>query len=513
MLNGLRGLLISDGVGVGKTISAGFIFSHYLARLKGPHLVICSPIMVYKWKAELQQKFSISANLVRNEAELRTMNSEVRFGKGSNAVYVLASSLLSQKYEFGLAHIGLIVMDEIHTWRNRDTRSHKAILDLSRRASIRVGLTATPINNSLDDLLTEFSLVLAQYDPLVIRQAVQEIWESRTHSLAAPIMTRFLKERLGFHFAKRRIEWAEVDYGKDYARWAHSLIERRRGRPTKKGSFPFDTVTFYRLASSSPVAFATSMEAVPPDWPDPKGARLEEIVRANPDRYVVFVEFQETVEYLSKRLPQPVFKITGETPQFSRQAILEAFRATPFSVLLMTPVGGEGIDLQFCNRLINYDLNWNPMVLEQRIGRVDRRGQRKEEIYVHNFLVKNSIDDRILHIISEKIKIVEGSPLANLPLIAEQPKTNAVLYDSESIRAESKRSEETLDILAQNANLIEEDYAVAESVDSSYCSPERVAATEGHPWLMTSDSRQWVSSIRAAAEAFKKRLDELQAVL
>ena len=76
---------------------------------------------------------------------------------------------------------------------------------------------------------------------------------------------------------------------------------------------------------------------------------------------------------------------------------IDAFRDQPACrVLLTIQVGGEGIDLQFCNTLVNYDLPWNPMVVEQRIGRLDRLGQGAATIRIVNFKTHNTIEKRIL---------------------------------------------------------------------------------------------------------------------
>jgi len=88
---------------------------------------------------------------------------------------------------------------------------------------------------------------------------------------------------------------------------------------------------------------------------------------------LVFCEFEETTKEISDAISErPSFLMTGATAVFDREALVADFRRTADGVLVMTSVGAEGIDLQFCSTLINYDLTWNPMVLEQRIGRIDR---------------------------------------------------------------------------------------------------------------------------------------------
>ena len=75
-------------------------------------------------------------------------------------------------------------------------------------------------------------------------------------------------------------------------------------------------------------------------------------------------------------------------------------------VLIATEAGGEGINLQFCNTIINFDLPWNPMRLEQRIGRVHRLGQEKD-VFIYNFATEGTVEEHILRLLYEKIELFE----------------------------------------------------------------------------------------------------------
>lgn len=148
---------------------------------------------------------------------------------------------------------------------------------------------------------------------------------------------------------------------------------------------------------------------------DSKFARLKQIVtnylKSYPDeKIVLFSYFRPTLSYLSRRLSAAGIDnivLMGGLDQ-DKNAILKAFSAPDGpNVLLSSEVGSEGIDLQFARVLINYDLPWNPMRVEQRIGRIDRLGQKSPKILIWNLFAEDTIDARIYKYLFERLKIFE----------------------------------------------------------------------------------------------------------
>ena len=108
------------------------------------------------------------------------------------------------------------------------------------------------------------------------------------------------------------------------------------------------------------------------------------------EKIIVFAFFKDTVGYLARRLTSDGLKcqvLTGNIMDMDeRRQILEDFENRPeIQILLCSEIAAEGIDLQFCRTIVNYDLPWNPMRVEQRIGRVDRIGQTAKSINIINF--------------------------------------------------------------------------------------------------------------------------------
>jgi hypothetical protein len=130
-----------------------------------------------------------------------------------------------------------------------------------------------------------------------------------------------------------------------------------------------------------------------------------------PDKAVVFTEFRRTQDYLKKLLEAKGYSCTclsgdvGGTEK--RAALVEEFRNTT-QILIMTEAGAEGLNLQFCNLVVNYDLPWNPQRVEQRIGRCHRYGQQRD-VLVLNFLNRsNAADARLYDLLSQKLALFDG---------------------------------------------------------------------------------------------------------
>lgn len=126
---------------------------------------------------------------------------------------------------------------------------------------------------------------------------------------------------------------------------------------------------------------------------------------------MVFSFFRRTLTYLAERLGTDfsVRVMTGATAMAERQIVMEDFRAGKFEILLLSQVGSEGLDFEFCNVLVNYDLPWNPMQVEQRIGRLDRFGQQHEKIFIFNMHVPGTIETDIFQRLYDRIGVFKES--------------------------------------------------------------------------------------------------------
>jgi superfamily II DNA/RNA helicase len=134
---------------------------------------------------------------------------------------------------------------------------------------------------------------------------------------------------------------------------------------------------------------------------------LERIIAENDDQLIVFSEHLPTlklIHYRVRELGRPTIVFQGGLSLGQRIERLARFRAEPRGVFVATRSGTEGLNLQFCNRLVNYELPWNPMVVEQRIGRIHRIGQTREA-HIINFAATGTIESHVLDILDSKIQL------------------------------------------------------------------------------------------------------------
>lgn len=153
------------------------------------------------------------------------------------------------------------------------------------------------------------------------------------------------------------------------------------------------------------------------EYPDAKVEKVVEIAHEafanNRNKIIVFSEFHNTLKYLKLRLEKLGYgciMIYGGTPMKERGTAIKKFQNDDnLHFLLSSEVGSEGLDMQFCDTMINYDLPWNPMVVEQRIGRIDRFGQKSSIVNIYNLIVEDSIQEEIYTRLLDRIGIFHGT--------------------------------------------------------------------------------------------------------
>lgn len=209
-------------------------------------------------------------------------------------------------------------------------------------------------------------------------------------------------------------------------------------------------------------ALIDAAEALPTDV-DTKFDQLLPVVEemvAEGRRTLLFTFSRPTLSYLKGRLGERfrVAVLHGGVDRETRRRVMVDFRAGAYDLVLANKVASEGLDFEFCSAIINYDLPWNPMEIEQRIGRIDRIGQKEDKLLVASFRNDETIDERIIYRVLERMDIFEDSIGALEPIVNRQMKVLTEAFNFEL------SEEERADKLNQFLAAVEENKAGLEDV-------------------------------------------------
>jgi SNF2 family DNA or RNA helicase len=427
--------ILADEVGLGKTIEAGFVLKEYLLRgLARSVLIIVPSSLVSQWQEEMQEKFNlpfVSSNdaLFREEPERFWAEPFILVSLQTARTKKHLEALTSRTYD-------LVVVDEAHHLKNRTTRNWKLVNAVQK--TFLLLLTATPVQNKLEELYNLVTLLRPGH--LKTLKAFKEEFITRGNptdprnreklrQLLKEVMIRNTRSFTQLHLPPRFAFTTRVSpkpAESDFYQKVSEFVTEQAHLP----STHIPKMTLRRLleaAGSSHIAALRMLEKIAVQSTDgiqdgakeilamgeaiqmgSKSQKVIEILQASPDQKIIFVNYLATLEYLKRlleehNLPHTVFQ--GNLTSSEKQAAMNSFK-DGCPILLTTGIGGEGYNLQFCHMMINYDLPWNPMQIEQRIGRIHRIGQEKE-VQVYNFCAAGSLEDHILDVLDRKINMFE----------------------------------------------------------------------------------------------------------
>jgi superfamily II DNA or RNA helicase/tetratricopeptide (TPR) repeat protein len=441
VLKRFRGrVLLADEVGLGKTIEAGMLIKEYLLRgLARKVLVLTPPTLVSQWQEEMAEKFDLP--FVTPEHEDFREDGE-RFWREQDLVIASINTAKSQRHFEVITSIDydLVVVDEAHYLRNKQTLNHRLVGAIRKRFIFL--LSATPVQNNLMELYNLITLLqpgllsteaafkkdyvkrgnLRQpNNPERLRQLLREVMIRNTRSM----VDVKLPKRFATTFYVPPTEGEKETYGElsDCIRLFHetttaSELFTVRNLQMAAGSSPFALKESIRhlitrlAGSGAHVPIRAMFEEIERKLADikttSKGRQLLSLLQQNQEKKLIFVRYLQTLEYLAGLLKENGYHFavfSGAMTASEKDAAVETFhRDVP--ILLSTETGGEGRNIQFCNTLINYDLPWNPMRLEQRIGRIHRIGQERD-VFIFNLCLQGSIEDYMMRILDDKINMFE----------------------------------------------------------------------------------------------------------
>ncbi|MCL5876192.1 MAG: DEAD/DEAH box helicase [Candidatus Bathyarchaeota archaeon] len=442
--------ILADEVGLGKTIEAGLIMKELLLREEINSILIVAPkSLLSQWKSEMAEKFGETFLIANKSGERANLKTGKRI--------LCSHTLLPRKFDvIGSRTWDLVVVDEAHAFRNTHSKGRACLADLKKNHLLL--LTATPLCNKLTDLYSIVDLVqpgLLDSERAFISRYAEDTRSRVIRSREAyflrqnlqDVMCRTRREQTGIPFTKRIVESRTLepteaerefidtateylrDMSKNHFRTIEALIAKN---PTRKFTesqsnaiLVFQAITLQQSFSSSPDASIQSLLKRQQRFPTEsqvtgtliemarkvKSAKMEllsNILKETPkEQTLIFCLRKITAHKLKAMLDAEFGKATvflGDMNQAERDAAIQSFRNGETRYLVATDAAAEGLNLQNCCLMFNYDLHWNPMKIEQRIGRIHRFKQDRD-VTVFNLAVKDTIDDYVLHVLYQKIDL------------------------------------------------------------------------------------------------------------
>jgi SNF2 family DNA or RNA helicase len=437
VLKQFRGrVLLADEVGLGKTIEAGMVLKEYLLRGMAERVLVLTPAtLVGQWREEMAAKFEIEF-ATSYDSELR--NDPGKFWSQPRVISSIAMARRAEHQEIlARQNYDIVIVDEAHHLKNRATANWKMVNALNKRFLLL--LSATPVQNSLVELYNLLTLL----KPGIFKTEKEfrgsymtggrprtPANKERMRDLMRDVMIRNTRSLVDVKLPPRHATTLRVDPS-DEERACYLELTGLVAQAHRKATTQERMALRYLLsaagstASTAAGAIARRLESRNGDregreWrklqeryagiaPSSKEQALVELLRRNPnEKKMVFVHHRETL----RRLAELVKSEGAACEQFEggmtgpeKDVAVQRFQ-DEVPLLICTESGGEGRNLQFCNTLINFDLPWNPMTIEQRIGRIHRIGQTRD-VFIFNLAASGTLEEQILRILDEKINMFE----------------------------------------------------------------------------------------------------------
>ncbi|MDW4527320.1 SNF2-related protein [Rossellomorea marisflavi] len=420
--------ILADEVGLGKTIEAGLVLKEYMIRgLVKKVLILVPASLVSQWCYELNTKFFIPAvpqrkSYVWDQCDIVVSSMDTaKRSPHREKVY-------EQDYD-------LVIIDEAHKLKNHKTKNYEFVQNLKKKFCLL--LTATPIQNRIEEIFHLVSLLkpghLGSESGFTDRykngdRSLED--DDHLKNLINKVMIRNRRNDTGIEWTKRHVKTVLIDFSQG-ERDLYDSFDLLRGRYDDWAtSSSFSLLTLQREACSSREAVYFTLKNMLAKKEDPsegfkqvigtlmqkvenvsvnsKAKKALELIQSIDDKVIIFTEYRATQMYLQWFLKQhdiTSVPFRGGFKRGKKDWMRQLFQ-NHAQVLIATEAGGEGINLQFCHHVINFDLPWNPMRLEQRIGRVHRLGQT-EDVHIYNFATKGTVEEHILTLLYEKINLFE----------------------------------------------------------------------------------------------------------
>jgi SNF2 family DNA or RNA helicase len=487
VINQFRGrVLLCDEVGLGKTVEACMAMLEYIMRgLVKKILILVPPSLVEQWYNELRRKFN--QDFIKYDDPEFKSHGEERWKKFDKVIVSIATAKRKENARLiSDVDYDLIIVDEAHHLKNRKTQAWQFVNTI-RKKYIYL-LTATPVQNNLEELynlitllkpgqLKTYSYFKRQF--IATKDGIEAKNVSQLKSLVSDVMIRNRRSDIGIKFTKRFATthhanllkeeqelYSEISgFIRDRYHAGHPLLSRfilKNLQEEMGSSFVVVNKTIEKLVLNEKIGIqdknillgflSRSNDILKKNSGiTPKLLSMFKIINEFEDKVIIFTKFKKTQEFIVEFLQNNGVKVAqfhGGLTRKEKEAQIIKFKESS-KVLVSTESGGEGRNLQFCCGMINYDLPWNPMAIEQRIGRIHRIGQTKD-VYIFNLTAANTLEQYILELLDKKINMFElvvGEVDLILGDIEEEEEFSDIIMNAWTTSHDMNKVKEQIDIL------------------------------------------------------------------
>lgn len=423
-----KNAIIADEMGLGKTIQAivAAVFKREVFGFKKT-LVICPASLKEQWKREIEKFTDEKALIVQGFPAERAK----QYMENEHFFFIINyETVLRDAPAINRAGMDFLIFDEIQRAKNYETKTANSLKRLEARH--KLAITGTPIENRLIDIFS----VMGILDPTFFGP----LWEfSYQHCLFDPEKYNKINGYFNLQKLNKRLEEVLI------RREKHKVIDqlpnlRQINIPVKLSPLQSDMHTsFYKalsfilrkkfltpfdlqrimllLANMRMVCDSTYLidehTSESPKLDELKHILLEKLdIANNGSKIIIFSEWVKVHKLIGKMLRDNnigFVELNGSIPVKARGELIRKFEKNPqYKIFLSTEAGGTGLNLQIADTLINFELPWNPAKKNQRIGRIDRIGQKSSKLTIYNFITKYSIEEQIASGLIVKQNLFDG---------------------------------------------------------------------------------------------------------
>jgi len=464
--------LLADEVGLGKTITTAMVIKEGVVRgfLKKV-VILCPPSLVDQWVAELWEKFELDFHIIEKAEDWNKYDFAIA-SIDRVKIFDKAEGRFKHKDAHSVSW-DLVIVDEAHKLKERNTVRWRFVDRLQKKRFLL--LTATPFQNDLLELYNLLHILKRGHLGTVKEFRKKFLYKGNKRHPLNPlelkkkleeVMVRRRRDETGIVYKKRIPKIVTVEMTKEEKMIYENTVRLLRENYFRKDGSEINGALIVfailpKITSSSKAAKESLYKIVDGDnyhegtkdfaqgilddyatlQKDSKIEKLVELVdeirnRGAPkgvphaqmapdksgglgnEKILIYTRHPTTLRYIVEKLEPfglDIIEFMGGLSREEKSEKIESFKRGEADIMISTDCGAEGLNFQFCRNLINYDLPWNPMSVEQRIGRLDRIGQERD-MYIYSFATKGTMEEHVVDLIINKMCCV-GMVIGELPII------------------------------------------------------------------------------------------------